>query len=182
MIDVDGSEEIMAEPTNTTKLTDVLSFRMNVLSRAIDSNAELNSIRHNNMTLLETRVTHYLYENGETPAIAIARDMCVDAGQISRMIVSLIDKGHAERMPNPADGRSTLISLTKSGRESVSKRIRSVLRWNEILISRLSDEEYRAFNVALDKLTDFVRAPSEEVGTARPSLSATTTASVEPNM
>lgn len=152
----------MSEPSYATKLTDVLSFRLNVLSRAIDSNAEHNSMRHINMTLLETRVTHYLYENGEKPVIAIARDMCVDAGQISRMVVSLIEKGHAERAPNPADRRSTIISLTKSGRDSVIKRIRSVLRWNEILTDQLSDEEYRVLCVALDRLTDFVRTPSND--------------------
>ena len=151
----------MSKPSNATRLTDVLSFRLNVLSRAIDSKAEHNSMRHINMTLLETRITHYLYENGAKPIVAIARDMCVDVGQISRMVVSLVDKGHAERAPNPADGRSTIISLTRSGRDSVAKRIRSVLRWNEILADQLSDEEFRMLCAALDKLTDFVRAPAD---------------------
>lgn len=144
------------------KLTDVLPFRINILSRAIDSHSEQNSVRHGHITLLETRITHYLYENGPSPIVNIARDMCVDAGQISRMVVSLAEKGHALRRPNPADGRSAIISLTKDGRDAVSKRIRSVLRWNEILAGQLSDDEYRALSTALDKLIQFASVPSGE--------------------
>jgi DNA-binding MarR family transcriptional regulator len=114
------------------------------------------------MTLLETRVTHYLYEYGPSPIVNIARDMCVDAGQVSRMVVSLTGKGHAARRPNPADGRSAIISLTKDGRDSVAKRIRSVLRWNEILADQLSDDEYQALSTALDKLIEFARVSSSE--------------------
>jgi DNA-binding MarR family transcriptional regulator len=139
------------------KLTDVLSFRLNVLSRAIDSNAEHNSMRHINMTLLETRVTHYLHDHGPSPIASIARDMCVDAGQVSRMVVSLIEKGHARRARNPVDGRSTIISLSEAGRESVERRIHSVMRWNEILAAQVSSDEYAVLSRALDKLIDFAR-------------------------
>jgi DNA-binding MarR family transcriptional regulator len=135
---------------------------MNVLSRAIDSHSEQNSVRHVHMTLLETRVTHYLYELGPSPIVNIARDMCVDAGQVSRMVTSLIEKGHAERKPNPADGRSAIISLTKDGRASVAKRIRSVLRWNEILADQLTEDEYQALSSALDKLIEFARVSSSD--------------------
>lgn len=144
------------------KLTEVLSFRLNVLSRAIDSSAELNSMRHINMTLLETRVTHYLYDYGPKPVASIAREMCVDAAQVSRMVVSLAEKGHIERRPNPADGRSTIVSLTKNGRDSVAKRIHSVMRWNDILADQLSDEEYEVMTRALEKLIGFARAVSSD--------------------
>jgi DNA-binding MarR family transcriptional regulator len=75
----------------------------------------------------ESRVLFEIGKDGATPRDLRAR-LGIDSGYLSRMIGSLERDGLIEKKPNPADGRSKRLCLTRSGRSQLGE------------LDRLSDE------------------------------------------
>ena len=53
-------------------------------------------------------------------ATAIARDLALDAGYLSRILRRLESRGCLAREPSPVDARQRLLQLTTSGQEGVA--------------------------------------------------------------
>ena len=72
-------------------------------------------------SLAEARVLYEL-ANRETPtAAAIAADLGLDAGYLSRILARFKRLGFISRRPSPVDGRQTLLTLTAKGRTEFDK-------------------------------------------------------------
>ncbi|WP_109366527.1 MarR family transcriptional regulator [Ochrobactrum soli] len=71
--------------------------------------------------------------------------------QSMRLVSSQLEaEGLVRRMPNPADRRSQLLSLTEKGRESLSRsREARTLKIATLIDERLTDEERRVLEVAI---------------------------------
>ena len=54
----------------------------------------------------------HLAHEGPMRSSAIAESFGIDKGAISRQVQHLVDLGLVERMPDPADGRATLLSAS----------------------------------------------------------------------
>jgi DNA-binding MarR family transcriptional regulator len=70
-------------------------------------------------------------------------------------------RGHAERVPNPDDGRSYLIRLTKKGEQLLAKARPSFRDYAEAVEGRLGPERVDALRAALDELRQAVVAELE---------------------
>jgi DNA-binding MarR family transcriptional regulator len=70
-------------------------------------------------------------------------------------------RGHAERVPNPDDGRSYLIRLTKTGEELLAKARPAFRDYAEGVEGRLGPERVDALRAALDELRQAVVAELE---------------------
>lgn len=71
--------------------------------------------------------------------------------QSMRLVSSQLEaEGLVRRMPNPADRRSQLLSLTEKGRESLSRsREARTLKIATLIDERLTDEERRVLEAAI---------------------------------
>ena len=56
-----------------------------------------------------------LMANGDLRASELTERACVDAAVVSRQLKSLIANGLVQRVPDPLDGRASLIHLTPAG-------------------------------------------------------------------
>jgi DNA-binding MarR family transcriptional regulator len=65
-------------------------------------------------------------------------------------------RGHAERVPNPEDGRSYLIRLTKQGEQLLAKARPAFRDYAEAVEGRLGPERVEALRAALDELRQAV--------------------------
>lgn len=90
-------------------------------------------------------------KNG-TPSTALGPKMGVEPTSLSRTLKNLEERGLIVRKPNPQDGRSVLVVLTKEGLEmrDVSKKV--VLSFYEAVEQRVNPEELEIFFNVLDKI------------------------------
>ena len=91
-----------------------------------------------------------IYEG--TPSTRLGPIMGMEMTSISRSLKKLEDMGIIKRRTNQEDKRQVIISLTKFGldRREIAKQ--TVLKFNEIITSQLSEEEKYTFFSVLDKI------------------------------
>jgi DNA-binding MarR family transcriptional regulator len=70
-------------------------------------------------------------------------------------------RGHAERVPNPDDGRSYLIQLTEDGERLLAKARPAFRDYAEAVEGRLGPKRVDALRAALDELRQAVAAELE---------------------
>ncbi len=80
-----------------------------------------------------------------TPSTALGPKMGMEATSLSRILKSMEEKGLIERKPNPNDGRGVLIHLTDFGLEKRGDSKNVVLRFNEVVKEKVSDEKLNTF-------------------------------------
>jgi DNA-binding MarR family transcriptional regulator/N-acetylglutamate synthase-like GNAT family acetyltransferase len=68
-------------------------------------------------SLTEVRVLYELAHREEPTATALAKDLGVDAGYLSRILSGFEKRGLIVKAPSKADGRQSLLSLTPHGKE-----------------------------------------------------------------
>ena len=90
----------------------------------------------------------WLAENGPARGSSLVCQFHIDKGAISRQVQHLLDLGLAEREPDPADGRATLVSVSADAVAKLEAVADERRRW---LDGRLSDwsEEQLALMVEL---------------------------------
>jgi DNA-binding MarR family transcriptional regulator/GNAT superfamily N-acetyltransferase len=93
------------------------------------------------LTLAEARVLYELATRDAPTAGAIAADLGLDAGYLSRILRRFVDRGLLGRTRSDADGRRRILALTPLGRQTfapLEERSREQVR---ALMARLSDAD-----------------------------------------
>ena len=132
------------------KLMDTMDFELAMLIRralSVQSEMRLGKLDRAAYLLL------YLLKNKSLMGIkAIAEELRLDGSTISRQIASIEAKGYVERLPDPKDGRASLIQITPAGMEEfmLAKNAR-VQRFEEIFES-WTEEEMVQFSTYLARL------------------------------
>jgi DNA-binding MarR family transcriptional regulator len=67
-------------------------------------------------SLPEARLIYELAARGQATAAALAADLALDPGYLSRLVRTLADRDLVARTPSPSDGRETVLALTEAGR------------------------------------------------------------------
>jgi len=98
------------------------------------------------------RLLGELYEKGPLGISALADIFQLDISTVSRQIAALEAKGYAIRIPDPKDGRVSLLEITPSGKKQFIE-VRQARRnlYNELLVD-WSEEERKKFGEYLQKL------------------------------
>jgi len=76
-----------------------------------------NGYLNSSFSLTEVRVLYELSNRRQTTAGDIARELDIDAGYLSRLLLRLQKRGYLRKAPSEQDGRQTLLSLTKKGQK-----------------------------------------------------------------
>ena len=80
-----------------------------------------------------------------TPSGSLGPKLGMESTSLSRLLKSMEGKKLIYRMPNPEDGRSVLIFLTKFGKEKRDDSRSVVLNFNKIIEKQLSDVQLKHF-------------------------------------
>lgn len=67
------------------------------------------------ISYVRMRLLRVLEQHGDQTMTALARGLTVTQRRVTALVDALAEDGYIERRPNPADGRSTVISLTDRG-------------------------------------------------------------------
>lgn len=133
-------------------LDQFLTYRLHALTKRSDRGiAEV--YRHKlDISLPEARVIAAVGAFGPFSIMDLARHTNLDKSQASRAAEALLRQGLLERSASEEDGRIVLIALTTDGRALHRKIMPIVRKWNESLLTCLSDSERQTFERLLDKV------------------------------
>ncbi|MFF1867388.1 MarR family winged helix-turn-helix transcriptional regulator [Kitasatospora herbaricolor] len=102
-----------------------------VLASVLDSLAAVMELRRHQPVQLRARTAMLavLTRHGELRVVELADHLQVDLSAVSRQLAHLEQDGLATRRPNPADGRSCLVSPTEAGLDLLARtRVESTHR------------------------------------------------------
>ena len=80
-----------------------------------------------------------------TPSSSLGPKLGMESTSLSRLLKSMEKKKLINRMPNPEDGRSVLIFLTKFGKEKRDDSRSVVLYFNQTIEKKLSADQIKHF-------------------------------------
>ncbi len=83
-------------------------------------------------------------KNG-TPSTSLGPKMGIEPTSLSRTLNKLEDRGFIERIPNPEDGRSVLVTLTKEGLRMRDISRSTVFQFNDIITNHIDQEKLKVF-------------------------------------
>lgn len=93
----------------------------------------------------------------DTPSTSLGPKMGMEATSLSRTLKNMEDKGLIERKPNPADGRSVLIHLTPFGKEMREFSKAVVLRFDEAVKEKNSEDDLKTFKKVANTIMELVQ-------------------------
>jgi DNA-binding MarR family transcriptional regulator len=93
-----------------------------------------------------------------TPSTAIAPKMGMEATSLSRTLKTLDNMGLVVREPNPDDGRSVLLKLTKKGLDKRDLSKSFVLEFNEKVAQNIDFEKLEAFREVSETIIELIQS------------------------
>ena len=94
-------------------------------------------------------------ENG-SPSTSIGPTMGLESNSISRILNSMENKNLITRRPNPNDGRSIIISLTKLGLRKREIVIQKIRQFKNLLRSRIDPFDLEAFHRVSSQVNEII--------------------------
>ena len=103
-------------------------------------------------SLTEVRVLYELAHRERTTATVLGKELALDAGYLSRLLRSFNRRGLVRRDASAADGRQSLLSLTKKGRQTFARLDRDASDEIDTLIGGLESGEQRRLVEAMQTI------------------------------
>ena len=92
-----------------------------------------------------------------TPSTSLGPKMGMEATSLTRTLKSMEEKGLIIRKKNPEDGRGVLIYLTEFGKEKRELSKNTVLRFNESVKEKISDEKLQHFIEVAETINELIQ-------------------------
>jgi DNA-binding MarR family transcriptional regulator len=137
------------------------SFRLHVLARLSERFYEQFYRREFGLPLLECRIIGITGGFGQVSFKRACEEANLDKSHASRLVNHLIKRGLVQKVSNPSDQRSVMLSLTRRGRDTHRALHNAAddlcARW----LSVLSAEQRRTFETCLVILIEQIRVMTE---------------------
>jgi len=91
-----------------------------------------------------------------TPSTFISNRMEMEATSLTRTLKSLEEKGLIVKEKNPEDGRGVLIYLTELGKQKRELTKVTVLKFNEIIRTNISEEKIKHFMEVSEMINELI--------------------------
>jgi DNA-binding MarR family transcriptional regulator len=128
---------------------DFLPYRLLLVAKLLDRCTTRLLGMHYGLTVAEWRVLAQLSMDSPSTARQLAERAWVDRAEVSRAVSSLTAKGYVSRRDNPADRRSAILSVTKSGQALYARVWPDRSAFHAALTSRLAPGDKESVDKAL---------------------------------
>jgi len=91
------------------------------------------------------------------PSTSLGPRMGMESTSLSRTLKTMENQGLIRREPNPEDGRSVLIKLTKEGLEKRSLSKEVVIQFNQSIAEAVSEEDLKSFYKVIELILSKVQ-------------------------
>jgi DNA-binding MarR family transcriptional regulator/GNAT superfamily N-acetyltransferase len=113
-------------------------------------------------SLTEARVIYELAHRETTTATELVDELGLDAGYLSRILSSFKKRRLISKVPSPADGRQSLLSLTEKGQDAFAKINAASHNEIEALLRQLPEAEQNRLSEAMRTIEGLLGAPPEQ--------------------
>jgi DNA-binding MarR family transcriptional regulator len=103
-------------------------------------------------SLAEVRILNELSFRGETTASALARDLKMDSGYISRIMRRFERAGLIARAASASDRRQRLIALTEKGRQTGDHVLAAARRNVQVMLRHVAPQDIRRLVSAMETI------------------------------
>jgi DNA-binding MarR family transcriptional regulator len=114
------------------------------------------------LTFSQWTVLMALREWGNSTAVQVARDICHDAGSLTRILDELEERGLILRTRNETDRRTVTLSLTSQGLALVETLLPQVVEHWNTLLGDFSHMEIKLLIKLLTRLTETAEGTRDE--------------------
>lgn len=139
----------MREPKS---VTDLLSSRLLRLSNTLGLYSSRRYGKEFGVTLPEWRVLSIIALQKTTSARDISRALATDKAWVGQTVQKLEQRGLARRAEDSQDGRRTLVSLTRQGKQVHDAIMANARRRQKRLLGSLTEDDARKLFAWLDQL------------------------------
>lgn len=140
----------MAE--RTLKLEAFVPYRLSVASNMVSDVIATAYRALFGLNVPEWRLVAVLAEKGSSTQFELGAMTRMDKVTVSRAAIALVERGLAQRAPNPGDRRSHLLSLTVEGRGLYAQAAPKALALEEAMLADFTREEVAALTSMLLRL------------------------------
>jgi DNA-binding MarR family transcriptional regulator len=153
------------------------SFRLHMLARLSERFYEQFYQRDFGLSLLECRMIGITGGYGQITFKRVCQEANLDKSHASRLVDRLIRRRLLQKVSNPSDQRSVMLTLTSTGRDTHRALHAAATRLADEWLSVLSADARKDFQASMVKLIDQIRAMSEaesrrKRGARRPAVNA----------
>jgi DNA-binding MarR family transcriptional regulator len=138
------------------EVAESVGHQMVSLVQMMRREVELRMARHD-LTDAQWRPLWLLKSGRATTAIELAREACIDAGAVTRMVDRLEDKGLVERVRSESDRRVVHLRLTAAGEAAVARIPHVLASVNNDFLQGFSERDWKQ----LRRLVERMRANGE---------------------
>lgn len=128
---------------------------INTLEERAIRTEEYRDVTSNDMHVMEA-----IGPDGTKNMTSVARELEVTTGTLTISVNSLVKKGYVDRTRSEEDRRVVLISLSEKGQKAYLHHRKFHEEMIDAVLKDLTEEEQRALEKALSKLTRFFREVS----------------------
>jgi DNA-binding MarR family transcriptional regulator len=139
----------MREPKSITEL---LSFRLLRLSNTLGLYSSRRYRSQFGVTLPEWRVLSIIALQGTTSAQDVSRALATDKAWVGQTVHKLERRGFVRRVTDRQDGRRTLVSLTRPGKQVHDAIMSNARLRQKRLLGKLTDDDAQRLIASLDQL------------------------------
>lgn len=136
--------------TSLKSFRNLMTFRLHMVARLSERVSEDYYRQRFDLSLPECRVIGITGGYGSVSFKKVASDTYLEKSYASRVVSALVERGIIEKLENPSDSRSVLLSLTSHGVEVHDQMHKAAIRLNEWLTTDFLDGQ-------VDELTATLR-------------------------
>lgn len=96
----------------------------------------------------------WLADSGPVRPSAMVESFSIDKGAVSRQLQHLVDLGLVDRIPDPDDGRASLVSISEDARRRLQVVAADRRAWLSQQLGGWSDEELTGFATTLGRYNE----------------------------
>ena len=109
-------------------------------------------LRESGVTFGQFFSIRYIFEHEGCSQEQLSHRLRMDKGAVARTVHALEEDGYVQRLPDPADRRRVILSLTERGKEQYRTIVRISDEWEDVLLQDLSPEERQELRRLLVKI------------------------------
>ena len=133
-------------------LEEFLPYRLAVLSHTVSTTIAKVYEKRFGLSIPEWRVIAILGRFPGLSAVEVADRTMMDKVAVSRAVTKLIKNGRVDRQFADADRRRSILNLSEEGRQVHNEIAPLALAFEEDLLQGINDEDYKEFNIVLERL------------------------------